>query len=89
MSTTGNSKTDPGESRAYQIRMKGHLGLDFADWFEGMTITLTDNGETLLTGVLVDQAALHGILKRVRNLAIPLVSVVCLESEQADGSDER
>jgi hypothetical protein len=89
MSTTGNSKTDPGESRTYQIRMKGHLGPDFADWFEGMTIMLTDDGETLLTGVLVDQAALHGVLKRVRDLAIPLVSVVCLESGQADGSDER
>jgi hypothetical protein len=89
MSTTGNSKTDPGESRAYQIRMKGHLGPNFADWFEGMTITLTDNDETLLTGVLADQAALHGVLKRVRDLAIPLISIVCLESGQADGLDER
>jgi hypothetical protein len=89
MSITGNSNTDPGESRVYQIRVKGHLGPLWADWFEGMTITLTDSGETLLTGMLVDQAALHGVLKRVRDVAMPLVSVVCLESGQADRSDEQ
>ena len=87
MSITGNSKTDPGESRSYQIRMKGHLGPDFADWFEGMTITLTDNGETLLTGPLVDQAALHGVLKKVRDLALPLVSVSSVKPSQADSTD--
>ncbi len=59
----------------YQIRIKGHLGRQWTDWFEGLTITLEDNGETLLTGPLVDQAALHGVLKRVRDLGMPLVSV--------------
>jgi hypothetical protein len=87
MSKSGNAKTDRDESRVYQIRIKGHLGPRWADWFEGMTITLTDNGETLLTGPLVDQAALHGVLKRVRDLAMPLVSVVCLDPGQADASD--
>jgi hypothetical protein len=87
MSKSGNAKMDPDESRVYQIRIKGHLGPRWADWFEGMTVTLNDNGETLLTGLLVDQAALHGVLKRVRDLAAPLVSVVCLGPGQADAWD--
>lgn len=59
----------------YQIRLKGHLGRQWAEWFEGMTITLEENGETLLTGPVADQAALHGLLKKVRDLGLPLVSV--------------
>ena len=53
--------------------------LDFTDWFEGLTITLEANGETLLTGPVVDQAALHGLLKKVRDLGLPVVSVVCVQ----------
>ena len=60
----------------YQIRIKGHLGPKWADWFGGMTITLEDNGETLLTGPVVDQAALYGLLRKVRDLGLPLVSAV-------------
>ena len=60
---------------AYQIRIKGHLGLQWTDWFGGLAITLEDNGDTLLTGPVVDQAALHGLLRTVRDLGIPLVSV--------------
>jgi hypothetical protein len=59
----------------YQIRIKGHLGREWTDWFEGLTIRLEDNGDTLLTGPVVDQAALHGLLKKVRDLGAPLVSV--------------
>jgi hypothetical protein len=62
----------------YQIRIKGHLGPQWTDWFEGLTITLEENGDTLLTGPLVDQAALHGLLKKVRDLGIPLLSVNCV-----------
>jgi hypothetical protein len=65
---------------AYQIRIKGHLGCQWTDWFDGLTITLEDNGDTLLTGPVVDQAALHGLLKKVRDLGIPLLSVMCVES---------
>jgi len=68
----------------YQIRVKGHLGREWTDWFEGLTITLEDNGETLLTGPVVDQAALHGLLKKVRDVAMPLLSVSPVEPGQAE-----
>ena len=60
----------------YQIRVKGHLGSQWTDWFGGLTVTLEDDGETCLTGPVVDQAALHGLLRKVRDLGMPLVSVV-------------
>jgi len=71
----------------YQIRIKGHLGRQWTDWFEGLTITLEENGETLLTGPVVDDAALHGLLKKVRDLGMPLLSVNRVEPGQADASD--
>ena len=60
----------------YQIRIKGHLGPQWSEWFGGLSITLEDNGDTLLTGPVVDQAALHGLLKKVRDLGMPLISAV-------------
>ncbi len=59
----------------YQIRIKGHLGRTWIDWFAGLTITLEDNGDTLLTGPVRDQAALYGVLKKVRDLGLPLISI--------------
>ena len=73
----------------YQIRVKGHLGHQWADWFEGLTITLEENGETLVTGPVVDQAALHGLLRRVRDLGVPLLSVIRLTPGDADASAVR
>jgi len=63
----------------YQIRVKGHLESKWTDWFGGLTVTLEDNGETLLTGPVADQAALHGLLRKVRDLGIPLISVVSVD----------
>ena len=65
---------DLNQPMVYQIRIKGHLGPQWADWFGGMTITREDNGDTLLTGPVVDQAALHGLLRKVRDLGMPLIS---------------
>ncbi len=87
MSNTLIPKTDPNEPVVYQIRIKGHLGHQWTDWFGGLTITLEDNGDTLLTGPVVDQAALHGLLKKVRDLGMPLVSVSPVKPAQADGSE--
>ncbi len=75
MSNHLSPSTDPGQPMVYQIRLKGHLGSQWTDWFEGLTITLEDNGDTLLTGPVLDQAALYGLLKKVRDLGMPLVSV--------------
>ena len=60
-----------------------HLGCEWTDWFGGLTLTLEDNGETLLTGPVVDQAALYGLLRKVRDVAMPLLSVVCMKPDQA------
>ena len=87
MSNKLNPKTDPSQAMVYQIRIKGHLGRQWTDWFGGLTITLEDNGDTLLTGPVVDQAALHGLLRKVRDLGMPLLSVIRVEPGQADASD--
>ena len=87
MSNEINSESEKAQPLVYQIRIKGHLGRQWTDWFGDLTITLEDNGETLLTGSVVDQAALHGLLKKVRDLAMPLLSVNRVKPGQADASD--
>ncbi len=62
----------------YAIRLKGHLGCEWADWFDGLAVELTADGDTLLTGPVPDQAALHGLLKKVRDLGLPLLAVHCM-----------
>ena len=84
MSTQRNSKTDPGQPTVYQIRIKGHLSDQWTNWFEGLTITLEEDGNTLLTGPVPDQAALFGLLKKVRDLGLPLVSINCAEPDCPD-----
>jgi hypothetical protein len=77
--------THSGESAVYQIRIKGQLGAQWGAWFGGMTITQATNGETLITGLVADQAALYGLLRKVRDLGLPLLSVSCREPGSVDG----
>lgn len=72
------------EPRLYEICIKGHLSGRWATWFEGMTFRLDDNGDTVLTGMVVDQAALYGLLRKVRDLGMPLLSVTAIRADQAD-----
>src|SRR5688500_10870085 len=87
MSNKRSPNADPSQPMVYQIRIKGHLGRQWTDWFGGLSITLEDNGDTLLTGPVVDQAALYGLLRKVRDLAMPLLSVNRVEPGYADASD--
>ena len=75
MSTERSSESEAGQPIIYQIRIKGHLGRQWTVWFDGLTITLEEDGNTLLAGTVVDQAALHGLLKKVRDLGMPLLLV--------------
>ena len=77
-------ETTPEQPRVYQIRLQGHLDQQWADWFGGLMIVLAENGDTVLTGLVVDQAALHGLLKKVRDLGMPLISVNRTEGDQAN-----
>jgi len=87
MTNGQNLKTDPGQPMVYQIRIKGHLNDQWVDWFEGMNIILEGNGNTLLTGPVIDQSALHGLLKKVRDLGMTLLSVNGVHLDQAEASD--
>jgi hypothetical protein len=75
MTQKRNYKTNSGQPMVYQIRVKGHLDSHWTNWFEGMSIIPEDNGNTLLTGQVIDQAALYGLLKKVRDLGLPLISI--------------
>jgi hypothetical protein len=66
---------DKGQPRAYEICVEGRLGDDWADWFGGMKVAWDEQGHTLLTGFIADQAALYGLLAKLRDLGLPLVSV--------------
>ena len=87
MSNKLNSKIYSCQPMAYQIEIQGHLGLQWTDWFGGVTITLEDNGNTLLISPVIDQAALHGLLKKIRDLGLLLLSVNRVNIVQADVSD--
>ena len=78
------SKQDHYEPGFYEIRVKGHIADRWAHTFEGFSITLEDAGNTLLAGPVVDQAALHGLLRKVRDLGMPLLSVISVRSSNAD-----
>lgn len=87
MSATHAATAEHEGPRWYEVRLKGHLDDRWADWFDGLTITRVDNGETLLTGPVLDQAALYGLLRKVRDLGLPLLSVIQVDPKQARGPD--
>ena len=70
-----NPAHDADQPMVYQIKIKGHVSHQWADWFDGLTITLEEDGNTLLTGTVIDQAALHGLLRKVRDLGMPLLAI--------------
>ena len=86
MSSKHSPDRDTDQPRVYQIRLKGHLSSQRMDWFEGLIITLEENGDTLMTGTMIDQAALHGILKKVRDLGMPLLSLNSVDPASQDTS---
>lgn len=73
-----------GQTNLYRIKIKGHLNGQWSDWFDGFTVTLLDDGSTLLDGQVADQAALHGMLRRIRDLGMPLLSVLRVSPDQTD-----
>lgn len=87
MSGTHASDESHDQAQRYEIRLRGHLDERWAEWFEGLVITREENGDTLLTGLVVDQAELHGLLKTVRDLGLPLLSVSSVEPGPADTPD--
>ena len=82
-----NFRTNPHAPRIYRIRLEGHLDRQWTEWFDGLTITLEENGDTLLTGPVIDQSALHGLLRKVLDLGIPLLSINQVLSDQDDVPD--
>ena len=87
MSNKYSREHDADQPMIYQIRIKGYLDSQWTIWFEGLTITMEENGDTLLTGTVVDQAALHGLLKKVRDLGTPLLSVNYVEPNKRDTTE--
>jgi hypothetical protein len=86
--TAAHAPTDDQyEARLYEIRLKGHLDARWSTWFDGLSFTHASDGTTIISGPVADQAALHGLLSKVRDLGLPLLSVVHVEPEQADVSD--
>jgi hypothetical protein len=86
MSETYASTNRNYESGIYAIRVFGRLNERWQDWFDGFTITVEENGETVLSGPVIDQAALHGLLKKIRDLGMPLISVNRIDPAQTDAS---
>lgn len=88
MSETHGASEDRHEPGWYEIRLKGHLDARWATWFEGLSIAHAGDGTTVLSGPIVDQTALHGVLRKVRDLGLPLISVVQVDPTGSGGSTD-
>lgn len=84
MANQQNQQIEPGQPLVYQIRLEGRLGDQWSAWLDGLTITLDEHGDTLLTGSVVDQAALYGLLRKVRDLGLPLLALYRLRPDEID-----
>ena len=84
MTDEQKSNPDSDQRIVYQFRIKGHLGQQWMKWFEGLTVTLEEDGNTLLSGIMVDQSALHGVLKKIRDLGMPLLAVNQVEPKHVE-----
>jgi hypothetical protein len=87
MSEPRASTDDPQEPGRYEIRLQGHLEARWAAWFDGLSLTHESDGTTVIRGPVVDQAALHGLLQKVRDLGLPLITVMQVGLEPANGPD--
>jgi hypothetical protein len=88
MSNKFSPKSHPRQPMVYKIRLEGHLGRQWDTWFEGLTLTREENGDTLLIGPVTDQAALHGLLRKVRDLGLPLLEVTLVQPDQTDTTSD-
>lgn len=86
MSDTHVSSSDHHKPDRYEIRLKGHLDARWAAWFDGLSLSHETDGTTILQGPVIDQAALHGVLRKVRDIGLPLISVIRVEPDRRDGS---
>lgn len=83
MSHEGAPRPDQDRPVEYHIRLQGHLGPELAGWFEGLSVTAEADGTTRLAGPVADQAALHGVLKKIRDLGLPLISIAQVQPGEA------
>lgn len=81
------SASPPGAPPRYEIRVRGHLGSRWATWFDGMHLTTTSDGLTVLAGPIVDQAALHGVLAKLRDIGLPLISLTLIDPQATPRGD--
>jgi hypothetical protein len=89
MSERRTSRGGRDEAGGYEIRLNGHLDARWATWFDGLSVTHEGDGTTVISGPVADQAALHGLLQRVRDLGLPLVSVTHIDTAQPTPSTDR
>ncbi len=87
MTDEQQANPDAHQQMVYQFRIKGHLGTQWMGWFEGLTVILEEDGNTLLSGPVIDQSAMHGILKKIRDLGMPLLSMNPIDSDPAAKTD--